>query len=210
MSSPVRILVIDDDEAVRDALAIRLEADGHQVVCFSSGNALLERDPPPTADVAFLDVRMPGLNGLEVLEQITQSMPALAVIMITGHADIAMAVRAMQTGAVDFVEKPFEDERIISALEFATTVADKRQTRAAEIDEASHTLARLTPREHETMLMVVEGHPSKAIAQALDISPRTVEIHRQRVMQKTGAQSVAQLVRIAMASGIVLQPQDDT
>lgn len=202
MSTPIKVLVIDDDEAVRDALAMRLRADNHEVECFASGTALLARTPPPEADVAFLDVRMPELSGLEVLERMAQSMPEVATVMITGHGDVTMAVRAMQSGAVDFVEKPFEDDRIMSALEFATSVADRRQSEAAEKDDAIAVLDKLTAREHQTMLMVVGGHPSKTIAQALDISPRTVEIHRQRVMQKTDVKSVAQLVRIAIAAGI--------
>lgn len=202
MSRSVRILVIDDDEPVRDALTLRLRADNHQVQCFGSAMELLETVPLPEAHVAFVDVRMPGMNGLELLSRLNKLAPAMAVVMISGHGDVPMAVRAMQAGAVDFIEKPFEDARIVSAIDFATSIAESRQMRSAEVADAHSSLDALTPRERETMELVVSGLASKEIAKILDISPRTVEIHRQRVMQKTGAKSVAQLVRIALTAGV--------
>ncbi|MCB2052935.1 MAG: response regulator transcription factor [Geminicoccaceae bacterium] len=195
---PIVIAVVDDDEAVRDALTVLLETAGHRIHTFASGPALFEALDQVEVDVVLLDMRMPEIGGLELLEPLGRAAPDAGVVMITGHGDVPMAVRALHRGAVDFVEKPFSDTRILSAVERAAELAAGRRARRTRRDEARAILARLTPRETEVMSMVSRGLASKQIAGLLELSPRTVEIHRQHVMAKTGAGSVAELVRMVV------------
>lgn len=202
MSPAGRIYVVDDDEGVRDSLEALLGAEGHAVVACATAADFLARFEAEGADCVLLDVRMPGMDGLTLLETLGTRRRGVPVVMMTAHADVPMAARAMRAGAADFVEKPFAAGALLASL--AGAVA---RTRAAGSEPAGPSGAErfdtLTPRECEVMERMVEGLPNKLIAHALGMSPRTVEIHRGRVMQKTGAGSLAQLVRLALRAGRV-------
>lgn len=193
------IRLVEDDEPVRTSLCAVLESWGFSVEVFGSGEDFLAAKPSAPAQCILLDVRLPGLDGLSVLAKLRADQIATPVIVLTGHGDVAMAVKALQDGAQDFVEKPFDDEdlvrRITAAIEAPLPLKDDPRV-FADI------LSRLTPRESEVMQEVVAGHANKVIAHNLGLSPKTVEIHRARVMEKTGAKSLSHLVRIALKAGI--------
>ncbi|MEZ5824401.1 MAG: response regulator [Geminicoccaceae bacterium] len=199
-SDPIDVIVVDDDEAVRDSLTLLLESEGINARALASGDELLEKLDDLDHGLILLDIRMPGTNGLEVLRLLGERAPERVVIMITGHGDVPMAVRAMRLGAVDFIEKPFVDSRILDAVRTASRTAAERRSDARMREHALGLMSRLTPREAEIMALVVAGRPTKVIAGDLDISPRTVEIHRQRIIQKMEARSLSQLVRLALAA----------
>ena len=196
------VLIVDDDEAVRDSLKLLLEAVSLRVVTYASGDQLLADLDTLEQSVILLDIRMPGTGGMEVLRTLGEVAPEHVVIMITGHGDVPMAVRAMRLGAVDFIEKPFADGRILDAVRSADQTAAERRSDGEARRQAKALMERLTPRELEIMALVVAGNPTKVIAGDLSISPRTVEIHRQRIMQKMEARSLSQLVRLALAAEI--------
>ena len=199
------MFVVDDDEAVRDSLAVMLEAEGLAVEAFASGRALLEALAPgqrPGCVVA--DVRMPDMDGLELLDRLmARDGGRPPVIIVTGHGDVPMAVRAMKAGAVDFIEKPFTPELILDTVRRHLEGPREACAEApGEGGEVALRLGRLTPRERDVLEQLVIGRPNKVIAYELGISPRTVEIHRARVMEKMGARSLSHLVRMALAVGI--------
>ncbi len=194
------VYVVDDDEAVRDSLAVLLESEGFAVHSCASAEALRQAAPLGRRGCILLDVRMPGEDGLSLLAWLGGQPNGLPVIMITGHGDVAMAVRAMKQGAIDFIEKPFEPEDLLSAVRVAM-----RRTGASGAS-LSAALPQLTPREREVLEQLVRGRSNKLIGRELGISPRTVEIHRARLMEKMRAESLPQLVRLALAAGI--DPQD--
>jgi two-component system response regulator FixJ len=194
------VFIVDDDDAVRDSLQILLESAGLTVEAFGSPGAFLESSAPDRPGCLLVDVRMPEMDGIELQETLTTANRRLPVIVMTGHADVPLAVRAMKAGAVDFIEKPFDDEVIIE------TVRRALELRPAANPEIAQRLALLTPREREVLEGLVAGRANKVIAFDLDISPRTVEIHRARVMEKMQARSLSQLVRIALESGISPPP----
>ena len=204
-SDPIDVIVVDDDEAVRDSLTLLLESEGIEAHALASGDELLDGLDRLQHGLILLDIRMPGTNGLEVLRLLGERAPERVVIMITGHGDVSMAVRAMRLGAVDFIEKPFVDSRILDAVRTARQTAAERRSDARMRDHAKVLMGRLTPRESEIMALVVAGHPTKVIAADLDISPRTVEIHRQRIIQKTEVRSLSQLVRLALAAEVKVE-----
>lgn len=194
-----QVYVVDDDAAVRDSLEALLLAEGFQTRTFGSGEDFLKAFDPGEAACVLLDVRMPGTDGLSVLEALGPSRSATPVIVLSGHADVPMAVRAMRAGAEDFIEKPFAAAHLLKHVHGA--VARKR--RSAQVPRTDEDrFAALTPREREVMEQLVIGLPNKLIAHTLGMSPRTVEIHRSRVMQKTGAESLSHLVRMAIRAGI--------
>lgn len=195
------IYVVDDDDAVRDSLSLLLESAGHLVQTFEAATDALASCRARLPACVITDVRMPEMDGLEFQEKLADSRIEVPVIVITGHADVPLAVRAMKAGAVDFIEKPFPDETILASIETAI----KRQPRTADPDLLER-LGSLTPREREVLELLVVGHPNKVIAYRLDISPRTVEIHRAHVMEKMKAKSLPELVRTAMQAGVALQP----
>jgi two-component system response regulator FixJ len=197
-----RIYVIDDDDAVRDSLDALLTALEFDVALFPSGAAFLEACDTAGEGCVLLDVRMPRMDGMEVQERLHLRRPDLPIIMITGHGDVSMAVRAMKAGAVDFVEKPLREEALLRSIETALQVSRKSQRQKSLGAAALGNIERLTPREREVLELLVAGRPNKAIAQALDCSPRTVEIHRARIMEKMKAHSLPHLVRLALAAGI--------
>ena len=202
---PPTVLIADDDEAVRDSLQILLEAAGYRVRSFASGSEFLSAARPEGEACLIIDVRMPGLGGLEVQERLQAEGAALPVVVITGHGEVPLAVRAMKAGAADFVEKPFSESVILEAVERALEMA-RRQEGGIAATEAKARVARLSGREREVLDRLVAGKPNKVIAYELSISPRTVEIHRARVMEKTGAKSLSELVVLALAAGISPSP----
>ncbi|HUS55578.1 MAG TPA: response regulator [Thermohalobaculum sp.] len=194
-----KIYVVDDDEAVRDSIEALLSSIGYATEAFGSAQQFLESFDPSGAACILLDVSMPEMDGVTLLESMGADRRGVPVIMVTGHGDVPLAVRAMQAGAVDFVEKPFEENRLLQSIELAITSA--RSAPVATDDNLAAQFARLTPRETDVMRQMVIGHPNKVIAYNLGLSPRTVEIHRGRVMQKTGADSLSHLVRLAIKAG---------
>lgn len=193
--------VIDDDDGVREALAFLLDVHGIEARFYVSANAFL--DALPVADGCVLtDVRMPGLTGLELVRELRSRGATFPVIVMTGHGDIPLAVEAMKAGALDFIEKPFEDERLIGSIRGALTAPRTIQTLDAARLAAEARLAELSPRERDVLAGVVEGKLNKQIAFDLEISPRTVEIYRANLMTKSGARNVAELMRIALAAGL--------
>jgi two-component system, LuxR family, response regulator FixJ len=196
---PTGVVVIDDDEAVLDSLRVLLEAEGFDVRTFDRAGAFLgcSEGAPPACLVT--DVRMPDMDGLELLQALSARGTLPPVIVITGHGEVPLAVRAMKLGARDFIEKPFEPHVLLASIRDAVTAARPAATTDPEIRRR---LERLTPREREVLEQLVIGRSNKAIARELAISPRTVEIHRARVMEKMRAESLSQLVRIAFTAGI--------
>jgi two-component system response regulator FixJ len=200
------VLIADDDEAVRDSLQILLEAAGYRVRTFASGSEFLTAARPEGEACLVIDVRMPGLGGLEVQERLQAEGVALPVVVITGHGDVPLAVRAMKAGAVDFVEKPFSESAILGAVERALEIGRRHPAAGMAAAEAKVRIGRLSGRERDVLDRLVAGKPNKVIAYELSISPRTVEIHRARVMEKTGAKSLSELVVMAIAAGISPTP----
>ncbi|HYH20157.1 MAG TPA: response regulator FixJ [Azospirillum sp.] len=210
MPAEPTVFIVDDDDAVRDSLQVLLECAGFRVESFGSPSDFLASDAPCRPGCLLVDVRMPEMSGLEVQERLAEAGHALPVIVMTGHADVPLAVRAMKAGAVDFVEKPFDDEALIKGVRTALSrprpalEAPATPPLAAESPppEALARLAALTPRERDVLQGLVDGQSNKVIAYELSISPRTVEIHRARVMEKMQANSLPHLVRMAVAAGV--------
>lgn len=199
MSPPDRLVfIVDDDDAVRDSLELLLESAGHPVQAFEAAPVALESCRVQLPACIVTDIRMPEMDGLEFQERLVAAGIHVPVIVMTGHADVPLAVRAMKAGAVDFIEKPFGDEVILASIASAL----KQKPRVADATLVAR-LDSLTPREREVLDLLVVGHPNKVIAHRLDISPRTVEIHRAHVMEKMKAGSLPELVRTAMQAGVV-------
>ena len=193
--------LVDDDDAIRDSLGWLLESRGVACLSYPSAEDFLADWSPALAGCILLDIRMDGMSGPELFDVLCERGSTLPVIFLTGHGDVPVAVSAMRAGAVDFLQKPFRDEDLLSrvrrAMERGVTAHDEH----AQRDQVRERLARLTPREREVMRHVISGKPNKAVAMDLGVSERTVEIHRARVMQKMKAGSLAELVRLALAAG---------
>jgi two-component system response regulator FixJ len=202
VSPPANIYVVDDDAAVRDSLQVLLEASGYAVRCFPSARDFLAVAKTIDYGCVLVDLQMPGMDGLELKHWLNERNIALPVVVVTGHGDIATAVEAMRAGAKDFIEKPFTDEAILTGIRIG--LADRPQP--STMDQAKmailERLKNLSPREREVLDGMVAGHANKVIAFNLSLSPRTVEIHRARVMDKMQARSLSELVRLAIAAGI--------
>jgi two-component system response regulator FixJ len=194
-----QVVVIDDDEAVLDSLEALLAAEGLSASTFNSARAFLEDREVGLPACLVTDVRMPDMDGLELLATLKRRGPLPPVIVITGHGDVPMAVRAMKLGARDFIEKPFDPDVLVAGIRDALMAPPEQRSGDAQI---SRRVGALTPREREVLEQLVIGRPNKAIARTLGISPRTVEIHRARVMEKMQADSLAQLVRMAFVAGL--------
>lgn len=202
MSQDLIVCIVDDDEAVRESLSVLLETMGYTVRTFESGPDFLDACASLETACVLLDVRMPKMSGIEVQQRLKELRPDLPVIIVTGHGDITMAVQAMRVGAVDFIEKPFQEDALLASVELAATQIQKSQEQSEANASIERKINRLTPREREVFDLLVVGHANKVVARALNCSPRTVEIHRARVMEKLEAASVAQLVRMALAVGM--------
>jgi two-component system response regulator FixJ len=196
--APVHI--IDDDDAVRDSLAVLLDSAGLPVRTYASATEFLALAPGLAGGCVLTDVCMPGLDGLALQRRLTEVGVTLPVIVMTGHGDVPIAVAALKAGAVDFLEKPFDDERLITAVRAALAANGDARRHAATLAEHAARLASLTKREREVLDLLVAGNPNKTIAYDLGASPRTVEVHRARVMEKMGARSLAELVRMVIAA----------
>lgn len=194
-----RVLIVDDDEAVRDSLSWLMQSVGLDTRCFDSADALLREDLSLHQGCLILDIRMPGMSGLELQALLAERGVALPVIMISGHADVPMAVRALKAGAFDFIEKPFNDQALLDIVQRAIEHDRKQRESLDQWRVWRERMDMLTPREREVMHEVVAGSPNKVIATRLGVSLKTVESHRARVMEKLEASSISQLVRICLA-----------
>ncbi|MBP2234917.1 two-component system response regulator FixJ [Sinorhizobium kostiense] len=193
--------IVDDEEAVRKSLAFMLTMSGFAVKIHQSADAFLAFAPDVRNGILVTDLRMPGMSGVELLRNLSDRKIKIPSIVITGHGDVPMAVEAMKAGAVDFIEKPFEDSVIIEAIERASEHLIVPEGDSDEIGNIQARLDALSERERQVLSAVVAGLPNKTIAYDLDISPRTVEVHRANVMTKMKAKSLAHLVRMALAAG---------
>jgi two-component system response regulator FixJ len=201
MAEAPLVHVVDDDEAVRDSLSVLLESAGLSVRTYDSATAFLSVLPGLATGCVLTDVRMPELDGLELQRRLAKLGVRLPVIVMTGHGDVPIAVEALKAGAADFLEKPFDDEQLLAAISSALAASQRTQDEASAVAEITARLAGLTLREREVLDRLVVGQPNKTIAYDLGSSPRTVEVHRARVMDKMGARSLAELVRMAIAVG---------
>jgi RNA polymerase sigma factor (sigma-70 family) len=191
------VFVVDDDTSIRTALKRLIKSLGFKVKTFDSAQAFLKNGPHDGPACLVLDVRMPEMSGIELQEQLTNTGLGMPIIFITGHGNIPMSVNAMKAGAVDFIEKPFEDQKLIDAINTAIKKNKKFRTEQAEIKDLQQRVDSLTPREHEVFILVVSGMLNKQIAFDLGMSEKTVKVHRARVMDKMKAKSLADLVRMA-------------
>lgn len=198
------IHLVDDDEAIRHSASFMLRHAGFRVKTYVDGVAFLEQVESAEKGCILLDVQMPKMDGLQVQEALNERGVAMPVIVLTGHGDVAVAVRAMKAGAVDFVEKPYAKQTLVDALTRAFERLEARRKEEVLADEARGLIEHLTAREREVLHGLVDGQTNKEIAISLDISPRTVEIHRANVMEKMGASNLSTVLRIAFAAGIGL------
>lgn len=199
MSEPV-VHVIDDDSAMRDSLTFLLDTAGLEAKTYESAVDFLEAGEP-TPGCIVTDVRMPDMNGLELVRRLKEREVSLPVIMITGHGDVPLAVEAMKAGVLDFLEKPFDDEALLAAIRAALAATHDPAGQDEERRRFHELLEQLSPREKDVLRGVVAGKPNKVVAFELGISPRTVEVYRANVMTKTGAGSLSELVRMALLAG---------
>ena len=190
--------IIDDDNAVRDSLSFLLETYGFVVTSFASGDIFLKTGIEDITGPILLDVRMPGRDGIETLQEILRVKPSASVIMMSGHADVAMAVRALKHGALDFIEKPFAATDILAALDRLLRSAEQENKAAQFQSEGLEKLAKLTKREKEVMALLVQGKPNKIVAADLNLSVRTVETHRAHLLSKLDVKSLPDLVRLSL------------
>jgi FixJ family two-component response regulator len=196
--TPPTVFVVDDDESVRSSLKFLLRSASLESRAFGSAQEFLETYDPAQPGCIVLDVRMPGMSGLELQQELNLRGAIIPVIFITGHGDVPMAVEAMQHGAHDFLQKPFKDEDLIERVRRALARDAKTRTALEEHKSIRTRLQSLTPREREVLALMAQGKPNKIMAHELGVSQRTVEIHRARVMEKSGASSLAELVRMVM------------
>jgi two-component system response regulator FixJ len=201
--------VIDDDAAVRRSLERLLDGAGFQVVSYESPAAFLEASSGLSAGCVLLDIRMPGVDGLEVQARLNRLRVRLPVIVMTGHGDVPSAVRAMKAGAIDFLEKPFGDETLLKVIEGAFAKAS-RLIGDREAERAAQRIATLSPREREVLDALLAGRPNKVIAFDLNISVRTVEVHRARMMERLGTKQFADAIRLAVMAKLAPRNRAET
>jgi two-component system response regulator FixJ len=199
MADTLRVALVDDDEAVLDSLQLYLSRKGLALACFSTADAFLsERDRIGRVDCVVADVRMPGLSGLDLVRHLAGDDTAPPIVLITGHGDIDMAVAAIKLGADDFIEKPFDEARLLESIHKAAGKAHRRHGESGRLEELRARHASLSARQRQVMELAATGMLNKEIAQRLGISPRTVEIHRAWMMNRMGANNLAELVRMDM------------
>jgi RNA polymerase sigma factor (sigma-70 family) len=194
------VFIVDDDAAIRFAMQALMDSVNLAHEIFASGDEFLEKVNEQRPGCLVLDIRMPGLGGLELQEELVRRGNTLPIIFITGHGDVPMAVEAMQKGAVDFIQKPFRDQELLDRIREALATDEERREEQQQNAEVNERLDRLTNREREVFDLVVTGKPNKVIAYELGVSQRTVEIHRARVMEKMQARSLADLVKMHMTA----------
>ena len=198
-----KVYVIDDDEAMRDSLNFLLDSADFNVTLFETALRFLETLPGLEFGCVVSDVRMPGLDGIELLKRMKADHSKFPIVIMTGHGDIPLAVEAMKQGAVDFLEKPFEDDRLIGMIEAAIRQAEPNLKSEAVSQDIAARIASLSPRERQVMNGLIAGLSNKLIARDYDISPRTIEVYRANVMTKMQANSLSELVRLAMRAGLL-------
>jgi FixJ family two-component response regulator len=192
------VFVVDDDDAVRESLVFLMKSIGLKAESFPSAQAFLDHYNPARAGCLVLDIRMPGMSGLELQDKLIQMGSILPIIFITGHGDVPMAVKAIKAGAADFVQKPFRDQELIERIREVLEEDSHARAEKLQRTEILRRMETLTEREREVMGQVVDGKANKVVAIDLNVSQRTVEIHRANVMEKMKARSLAQLVRLVM------------
>jgi len=207
MADEAAVHVIDDDEAVRHSLAFLFESAGIPVRLYESAVSFLAVAGSLRTGCILTDVRMPDIDGLTLQRKLIEMGIRLPVIVMTGHGDVPVAVQALKAGAADFIEKPFDDEALLAAVRSALEASRRMREREAEMEDIASRLASLTPRERQVLDRLVAGQPNKTIAYDLGTSPRTVEVHRARVMEKMGARSLSELVRMALSVGAEGEPR---
>ncbi|WP_299872909.1 response regulator FixJ [uncultured Cocleimonas sp.] len=196
------VFIVDDDNAVRESLADLMDSVGIKVKTFANANDFLASYSSDSIGCLVLDIRMPGMSGLELQQELNRREAFLPVILITGHGDIPMAVQAMRQGALDFLQKPFRDQELLDRINHALNSCNKQHDDQQQTHDVKKHIHNLTPREHQVMEMIVEGKANKVIAIDLGLSQRTIEVHRKNVMQKLEARSLAELVRIVTQTGL--------
>ncbi len=194
------VFIVDDDEAVRESLGLLLESVDQGSKTFASGTEFLEAYSDDMAGCIVLDIRMPGMNGMELQKKLNEANSILPIIFVTGHGDVPMAVEAMQHGAVDFIQKPYREQDLLDKINQALNLDEQQRSSLREKQQIIKRIDTLTPRELEVMDMMIDGNANKVIAIDLGISQRTVEIHRSRVMEKMSTHSLAHLVRMVLAA----------
>ncbi len=189
------VFIVDDDLAIRHAMGLLLESVGHHCEVYGSADEFLATVDPASPGCLVLDIRMPGMSGLELQEKLAACRSTIPIIFISGHGDVPMAVEAMQKGAIDFIQKPFRDQELLDRISDAMQTDSERRSSRKSVDDIVDKVGRLTKREQEVFDLVASGKPNKIVAYELGVSQRTVEIHRARVMEKLEAGSLADLVR---------------
>jgi two-component system, LuxR family, response regulator FixJ len=197
------VYIIDDDEAMRDSLSFLLDSAGYSVTLFETATSFLEALTRLEFGCIVSDVRMPGIDGIELLKRMKAAGSKFPILIMTGHGDVPLAVEAMKLGAVDFLEKPFEDDRLVAMIEGAIRQADTSARTEAMTQDITARIASLSPRERQVMGGLIAGLSNKLIAREYDISPRTIEVYRANVMTKMQANSLSELVRLAMRAGLL-------
>ena len=201
MSGQPLIHVVDDDDAMRDSLAWLLDGERFGVRTYANGEEFLDKREAGAPACVILDIRMPGMSGIEVHERLMRDKIGTPVIFVTGHGDVPMAVEAIKRGAFDFIEKPFNEKKLLSVIERALELDARNAGQSAEQSEIAGRLAKLSPREREVLDLVIAGKMNKTIADLMNISIKTVEAHRAKVMEKMGARSLAELVQAVIKAG---------
>jgi FixJ family two-component response regulator len=202
MNTPAAtVFIVDDDPAVRDSLTLMIEQEDIAVEAFESAETFLAACQTKRPGCAIIDIRMPGMDGMQLQQALSEHGILLPVIFLTGHGNIPMSVRAIKAGAVDFLTKPVTREKLMECVRSAMQAGERMFIQLANNQEAMSRLANLTEREREVMVLAVAGHPNKEIARRMGISHRTVEIHKSKIMSKTGAANLLDLARIAQESG---------
>ena len=195
--SETTVFIVDDDPAIRDSLTLMIGQENIAVNTYASAEAFLDADQTPCLGCIIIDIRMPGMDGMQLQEALNQRNMLLPIIFLTGHGDIPMSVKAIKAGALDFLTKPVTREKLMTSVRSAIRESERMLSEKADQQDAISRIAELTDREREVMALAIQGYPNKEIARHLSISHRTVEIHKSKIMHKTGAVNLLDLARIA-------------